>query len=452
MGMLKDWLTSCKLTYLVYLSCSVFDGTKPVLVIKDPALIEQIFIKADCFHCCGVSAAASNDITARFISSLSGEAWTNLRALIAPTLSTGNVKRLSHIFKACSDSTIKALEMFDGDEVALKPFMDKYALSVIAKSCFSASRESHAEPSSDFHKNFAELFHPNYCTILLSSWLPSWLFKLLNLKLFCNKSLNYFKQTISSIIAERRKSGNKQNDYLQLLLDASNSPQILNKEKVKIKSEPGINQGATEVERETPPANQGLQDIEIIAQCILFFFGGYQTVSKLLVFALHQLSLKPEMQIRLRKEVSAIRLLPTDAMMALPFLDAFLRETLRFYPIVRNIERIAVKDQKLAGIDITRGTKIRIPAFDMHRDGGNIENPNEFLPERFLGEGKDKMKPFTFFPFGIGPRRCPGFSFAILECKMFLSAAVLAIEFKASSDVTSPFVDAGAIVTNVKKR
>lgn len=52
-----------------------------------------------------------------------------------------------------------------------------------------------------------------------------------------------------------------------------------------------------------------------------------------------------------------------------------------------------------------------------HKDPKYFKNPEEFDPSRFEGDGP---MPFTFIPFGGGPRMCPGSEFARLEILIFM--------------------------------
>lgn len=63
------------------------------------------------------------------------------------------------------------------------------------------------------------------------------------------------------------------------------------------------------------------------------------------------------------------------------------------------------------------GDGVWLPCFAIQNDPKYFPNPEKFDPERFSDENKDKIQPFTYFPFGVGPRNCIGSRFALMECK-----------------------------------
>lgn len=63
---------------------------------------------------------------------------------------------------------------------------------------------------------------------------------------------------------------------------------------------------------------------------------------------------------------------------------------------------------KIIILQIRKGEPVLIPFFKIHRDEKYFPNPNTFDPERFSNENKDNIKPFTYMPFGLGPRNCIG--------------------------------------------
>lgn len=55
-----------------------------------------------------------------------------------------------------------------------------------------------------------------------------------------------------------------------------------------------------------------------------------------------------------------------------------------------------------------KGEVVLIPVIGIHRDPKYYPNPDKFDPERFSDENKDKILPYSYMPFGVGPRNCIG--------------------------------------------
>ena len=56
-----------------------------------------------------------------------------------------------------------------------------------------------------------------------------------------------------------------------------------------------------------------------------------------------------------------------------------------------------------------------------HRDARHWPDPTTFDPERFAPEQARQRAPYTFLPFGGGPRNCMGMAFAQVEVKIVLA-------------------------------
>jgi cytochrome P450 family 9 len=61
---------------------------------------------------------------------------------------------------------------------------------------------------------------------------------------------------------------------------------------------------------------------------------------------------------------------------------------------------------------------VSISIYALHRDPQYYPDPDRFDPERFSDENKSKMHPYTYIPFGTGPRSCIGSRFALMETKV----------------------------------
>lgn len=82
---------------------------------------------------------------------------------------------------------------------------------------------------------------------------------------------------------------------------------------------------------------------------------------------------------------------------------------MRYRPPAARTERQCTKDYQIPnGPLIEKGSLIGLPVLGTHRNPDYYENPEKFDPERFLPERKGKMHPYSFAPFGHGPRNCIG--------------------------------------------
>lgn len=164
-----------------------------------------------------------------------------------------------------------------------------------------------------------------------------------------------------------------------------------------------------------------------------------------MVFMLYELALNPDIQKRLRNEITTGierngGKLTYDLLFDLKYLDMVVNETLRKFPPVFLIMRKSSKDFKIPGTEmvIPANTDIHINVFSLHRDPEYFPNPEKFDPERFTPENVKNRKPFTFIPFGNGPRNCIGGRFGLLQAKLGIVRLISSFEFSPSERTTIP--------------
>lgn len=71
-------------------------------------------------------------------------------------------------------------------------------------------------------------------------------------------------------------------------------------------------------------------------------------------------------------------------------------------------------------LHVEKGTELNIPMFAIHHDPKYYPDPERFDPERFNEENNKNIRPYTYFPFGLGPRNCIGARFTLIEMKVVL--------------------------------
>jgi thromboxane-A synthase len=154
---------------------------------------------------------------------------------------------------------------------------------------------------------------------------------------------------------------------------------------------------------------------------------GYETTSTALAYVTYVLATHPNEQHKLQEHIDlhfdseTEHSMPSyDTVVKMDYLDMFIRETLRMYPIAPvAINRQNMEDFHIKNIGvIPAGTAIAVDIYQLHFDPelwGPVD-PHTFHPERFA----TKRHPMAWIPFGAGPRNCVGMRFALTELKMVL--------------------------------
>ncbi|EGO24745.1 hypothetical protein SERLADRAFT_449501 [Serpula lacrymans var. lacrymans S7.9] len=135
------------------------------------------------------------------------------------------------------------------------------------------------------------------------------------------------------------------------------------------------------------------------------------TSSTLLVFVLAML-LHPEIQKKAQVEIDAVvgqgRLPDFDDRASMPYIDAIVRETLRWHPVVPlGIAHAATESDVYEGYHIPKGATVIANAWAMSHNEDKYPDPYTFKPERFLVNG-ELNDDTAIYAFGFGRRICVG--------------------------------------------
>jgi cytochrome P450 len=174
----------------------------------------------------------------------------------------------------------------------------------------------------------------------------------------------------------------------------------------------------------------GMSDELIRDQLLTLLIAGHDTSTALLAWALHLLGEHPEVAEKIRQEMDSVLGTGPDAsgeppaieqFSRLRYLDQVINETLRLYPPIHLGSRIAAMDLDFQGFKIPAGSRVVYSIYLTHRHKKYWPDPARFDPERFSLQQSQGRLPYTFVPFGGGPRNCIGLAFAQVEVKLVLA-------------------------------
>jgi cytochrome P450 len=170
-----------------------------------------------------------------------------------------------------------------------------------------------------------------------------------------------------------------------------------------------------------------MSDRQLRDEVVTIFSAGHETTAQALTWTFYLLSTHPDVERRLRDEVSAAvgNAPPTlSDVPRLGFAGRIIKEAMRLFPPAWAISRRAEAEDRIGGYRIhERGFVLLVP-YITHRHPDFWDNPEGFDPDRFLPERSQGQHKFAYLPFGAGARMCIGSSFAMMEAQLVLAAVV----------------------------
>ncbi len=197
------------------------------------------------------------------------------------------------------------------------------------------------------------------------------------------------------IIRQRRSSDQHPGDLLDMLLEAR--------------------------DEET---GEGLDDEQVRNEVATVYGAGHETTSVALTWTWFALNHNPKVLKNLQEELDRVlgdRPPAVSDLPNLPYTQAIFEETLRVYPPVPMTFRVAEEATRLGEYAIPQGAFTGVAIYNIHHHPDYWEEPQRFMPERFLPENKEKLNRLAYVPFLTGPHLCIGNNFALMEGPLLLA-------------------------------
>ncbi|KAK4587612.1 hypothetical protein RGQ29_018858 [Quercus rubra] len=173
---------------------------------------------------------------------------------------------------------------------------------------------------------------------------------------------------------------------------------------------------------------QFMTEMDIADKILGLLIGGHDTASAAVTFVVKYLAELPEIYNEVLKEQMEIakskkpgELLNWDDIQKMRYSWNVACEVMRLAPPLQGAFREAINDFVFAGFSIPKGWKLYWSANSTHRNPEYFPEPEKFDPSRFEGNGP---LPYSYVPFGGGPRMCPGKEYARLEILVFMHNVV----------------------------
>jgi len=167
-----------------------------------------------------------------------------------------------------------------------------------------------------------------------------------------------------------------------------------------------------------------MTDAQVRDEAMTLFLAGHETTANALSWTFYLLSQNPVAEANLHAELDEIlgsRAPTIEDVARLQYTEKVVSESMRLFPPAWGIGRRSLVDQRIGPYRVPADSIVLLSPFVTQRDPRFFSEPDQFRPERWTAEWKSSLPPFSYFPFGGGPRRCIGESFAWAEAILLLA-------------------------------
>lgn len=322
-----------------------------------------------------------------------GEKWKKQRKMIQPAF---HKKQLKNLLAGMRDTIVSEFQKIEADKrIDFFPILNDLAFQTVVKSLFTKA----AKPEDMNRLQYITEENQKMLVRELRQPYLGWWFKLSGTLDSYLKLAEEARTILKGIVEERKASGERYDDLLDMLLET--------------RYEDG----------------GGMSEEQLIDEILIIFTAGHETTSNALTFTFQLLAKHPEWQDKIHTEWLDLGGNETDLMVRIStskICQQVLEESMRLYPPAYFIDRVNIETDYFNNMEFPPGCNLLFSVHEIHKHPDLWDNPYQFLPERF-NEGSRKFSS-QYFPFGAGPRKCIGNNFAMFE--MIIAVSELVSNYK----------------------
>ncbi len=323
-----------------------------------------------------------------------GELWQKQRKLIQPAFHKKQLINLLETIHSAIKTELTKIET--GRFIDVFPIFNDLAFQTVVKSLFSSAVN---QEEINRLQHITESAQKMLVKELRQPYLGWWFRLSGEIKKHVSETKEA-RKILKKLVAERRNSGKREDDLLDMLLDA--------------RYEDG----------------NAMEEEQLIDEILILFTAGHETTSNALTFTCELLARNPETQQKIFAEVSNAKA-NTETLMdfikSCTFTKNVIEESLRLYPPAYFIDRVNIGEDEYNGMKIPKNSSVLFSLLEIHTHSNFWKEPKNFKPERF-SEASPNEYSGHYYPFGAGPRMCIGNNFAMYE--MILAIAEIMLNYK----------------------
>uniref|UniRef100_A0A1I7WLL2 Cytochrome P450 n=1 Tax=Heterorhabditis bacteriophora TaxID=37862 RepID=A0A1I7WLL2_HETBA len=368
------------------------EGIRKTLVISDPNMLQELFIKKfDDFYGrknMALVGDLENDRKVHVFEAR-GVRWKRLRSISNPTFTANSLKKIRNTVEDSAIQLLKLMEInADKEAFNIHRYYQEYTLDVISRIAMGEKE------SKMFQNNRIKLVQKFFLRsfrnpiFYLASIMPIFHIPLRRLFIIIGglKELpilvlmNSLTKTVHERIEKRAKDieegthSGEPEDFIDLFLDARTEEKFDN---------------CVEFSRSGIQVTKSLTTEEIVAQCLVFLLAGFDTTANSLAYTSFLLAKHPEVMRKLQDEIDICcteENINYETLNRLKYMDCVIKESLRIYPLASFASsRRCMRTTTLGEVEVREGEFVMADTWTVHYDKTLWgDDANEFRPERLV--------------------------------------------------------------------